>query len=114
LIVKEQNVAVAANAPLARIKQPGGNSTEVQAPEAGHVSSVVVSDGALVEAGTELMSISPSAEQVWEALRALYIVGQEEDISAIQRYAVPLPTMPDRIQKQAASTIDAIRGRAGK
>jgi len=114
LIVKEQNVAIAANAPLARIKQPGGNSTEIQAPEAGHVSSLVVSDGASVEAGTELMSISPSAEQVWEALRALYIVGQPEDLPTVQRYAAPVPSMPDRIQKQAASTSEAIRERARK
>jgi hypothetical protein len=114
LTVKEQNVAVAANAPLARIKQSGGNSTEIQAPEAGHVSSVVVSDGASVEAGRELMSISPSAEQVWEALRALYIVGEPEDLPAVQRYTGPVPAMPDRIQKQAASTSEAIRERAGK
>lgn len=114
LIVKEQNVAVAANAPLARIKQPGGTSTEIQAPEAGHVSSLMVSDGASVEVGSELMSISPSAEQVWEALRALYIVGQPEDLPAVQRYAGPVPSMPDRIQKQAASTSEAIRERAGK
>ena len=114
LIVKEQNVAVAANAPLARIKQSSGNTIEIQAPEAGHVASVSVADGAAVEVGSELIALSPSAEQVWEALRALYIVGQPEDIPAVQRYAGPLPSMPDRIQKQAVFTLEAIRERGGK
>ena len=114
LIVKTPGVAVAANAPLARIKQSGGNAIEIQAPEAGRVESVAVAAGGAAEAGTELMTLSPSTEQVWEALRALYIVGQPEDIPAVQRYAGPMPTMPDRIRAQAVSTLEAIRDRAGK
>jgi hypothetical protein len=60
------------------------------------------------------MTLSPSVEQVWESLRALYIVGQPEDISDVQRYLRPISTMPDKIQKQAASTLEAIRDRAAK
>ncbi len=112
LIVKTPGVAVAANARLARIKQPGGATIDIQAPEAGRVENVSVADGGAAEADSELMTLSPSAEKVWEALRALYIIGQLEDIPAVQRYAGPLPTMPDRIQKQAVSTLEAIRERA--
>lgn len=114
LIVKEAGTAVAANAPLARIQQADGNTVETRAPEAGRVESLSVADGAKVEAGGEVMVLSPSADQVWEALRALYFVGQLEDIPSVQRYLRPISTMPDKIQKQAASTLEAIRDRAGK
>lgn len=114
LIVKEAGTAVAPNAPLARIRQADGNLIETRAPEAGRVESIAVTDGGKIEAGGELMTLSPSAEQVWEALRALYFVGQPEDIASVQRYLRPISTMPDRIQKQAVSTSEAIRERAAK
>lgn len=113
LIVKEAGVAVAANAPLARVKQDDGKTVEIHAPEAGHVDSLSVSNGARIEAGGDLMTLSPSSDQVWEALRALFLVGQPEDIPYVQRYARPIATMPDSVQKQAASTLEAIRDRAG-
>jgi hypothetical protein len=114
LIVKEQGTAVAANAALARIRQADGNLVETRAPEAGRVETIPVADGGKIEAGGELMTLAPSPEQVWEALRALYIVGQSEDIQYVQLYNRPISTMPDRIQRQAASTVEAIRDRAGK
>lgn len=114
LIVREHGTSVAPNAPLARIRQADGKIVETRAPEAARVESISVADGAKVEAGSELMTLSPSAEQVWESLRALYLVGQPEDIPFVQRYLRPISTMPDKIQKQAGSTLEAIRERAGK
>jgi multidrug efflux pump subunit AcrA (membrane-fusion protein) len=114
LIIKEEGVALAAHGPVARIKQDDGQTVEIHAPEAGRVESVLVSNNSRVEAGKDLMTLSPSTEQVWEALRALYLIGQPDDIPQVQRYARPVPTMPDNIPKQAASTIEAIRQRASK
>jgi biotin carboxyl carrier protein len=114
LVVKEPGVAVAANGTLARLREAGGNSVEIHASEAGRVESISVANGATVEAEVELMTLAPSTEQVWEALRALYIVGTPEDIPEIQRYTRPSPTIPDRIEKQAAATIEAIRDRGAK
>jgi len=114
LIIKEEGIAIAAHGPLARVKHDDGNTIEIHAPEAGRVESVLVANGSKVEAGSELMTLSPSTEQVWEALRALYLVGQPEDIPYVQRYTRPSATMPDNVLKQAASTLEAIRDRAGK
>lgn len=114
LLLKEQGLALAAGAPLARIRRQDGTTIEIHAPEAGRIDSISVSDGKNVEAGDELMNISPSAEEVWEALRALYVVGTVDDIPYVQPYTRPTPTMPDRIQKQASSTIEQIRERAAK
>ena len=114
LIVKEEGAPVVANAPLARTREPDGKTVEIRSPEAGRVETITVSNGGRVEAGSELMTLSPSTEQVWEALRALYVVGQPEDIAYMQRYTRPVGSMPDRIQKQATSTLEAIRDRSSK
>jgi HEAT repeat protein len=114
LIIKEEGIAIAAHGPLARVKQDDGNTIEIHAPEAGRVESVLVANNSKVGPGSELMRLSPTTEQVWEALRALYLVGQPEDIPYVQRYTRPTATMPDTVLNQAASTIEAIRGRTGK
>jgi hypothetical protein len=114
LIVKEPGIAIAPNTLVARLRVDDGSTAEVRAPEAGRVESVAVNDGARVEAEADLMTLSPTSEQVWEALRALYLVGQPEDIAYVQRYSRPVATMPDSVQKQAVSTIEAIRERAAK
>ncbi|HZM90233.1 MAG TPA: HEAT repeat domain-containing protein [Blastocatellia bacterium] len=113
LVIKEEGIAVAANGPLARVKQDDGSTIEIRAHEAARVETVLVANGDRVDAGKEIMSLAPSTEQVWETLRALYIIGLPEDIPYVQRYSRPVSSNPDRIAKQAAATIEAIRGRAG-
>ena len=112
LIIREEGIAVAANGPLARVKQDDGKTAEIRAPEAGRVESVLVQNGSRVEAQNEFMRLAPATEQVWEALRALYVIGQPDDIPYVQRYTRPIAAMPDSVVKQAASTIEAIRGRS--
>lgn len=51
-------------------------------------------------------------DQVWEALRALYLVGRPEDLDEVERCAREQQHMPDRIRRQAASTAQAIRTRS--
>ena len=114
LIIKEEGIAIAANGPLARVKQDDQGTIEIRAPEAARVESVLVASGNRVEAGTELMTLAPSTEQVWEALRALYVIGQSEDIPYVQRYTRQVSSIPDRIAKQAAATVEVIRERASK
>jgi hypothetical protein len=58
--------------------------------------------------------LSPAEEQVWEALRALYLVGELEDLQAIEAFARGLPEMPERIRQQAILTKEAIRRRAAE
>jgi biotin carboxyl carrier protein len=111
VLIKE-GTACAQGAPVVRIKQLDGQVVEVRAPEAGYVEHLLVSSGAQVVSGDELAVLSPGVEQVWEALRALYLIGQPEDIPYVQRYTQDMPNMPDRIRKQAAMTTYAIRARA--
>ena len=62
--------------------------------------------------GQEVAVIAPDTEQVWEALRALYLVGQLEDLPAVTAYERDLPDVPERVREQAVLTEKAIRERA--
>ncbi|MEW6213392.1 MAG: HEAT repeat domain-containing protein [Acidobacteriota bacterium] len=111
-LMKEEGLPVMQGAPLARIKKDDGQRIEIRAAEAGRIDSLAVSDESRVEMGTDLMVLSPTVEQVWESLRALYLVGRMEDAPFVERYTRPLPGLPDQVQKQAAETMEKIRSRA--
>jgi len=56
--------------------------------------------------------VEPGAEQVWEALRALYLIGQAEDLEAVRLYERESQEISDRVRQQAILTEKAIRERA--
>src|ERR1700687_1463361 len=92
--------------------QDGSRTTEIRSPISGRIRTLSVATGATVAAGTEVAAIDPSSEQVWEALRALYLVGQLDDLAAIRIYERNVPEIPDRLREQARLTEKAIRDRA--
>jgi biotin carboxyl carrier protein len=87
------------------------STTEVRSPISGRIRTLSVSTGASVTPGTEIATIDPAAEQVWEALRALYLIGQPDDLPAVRAYERDLPDISDRLRQQAALTDQAIRDR---
>jgi len=93
--------------------ESGATSTEVRSPMAGRLSSLAAQIGEQLDAGADLATLEPNPDQVWEALRALYLVGQPDDLPAIARYERSLPEIPDHIRQQAALAAQAIRARAG-
>ena len=60
-----------------------GQLVEVRAPISGHIRAIEAQPGADVAQGAPLAVLNPGADQVWEALRALYAVGQPDDLPAI-------------------------------
>lgn len=96
---------------LMRIEGAGGTN-EVRSPIVGRVQSVAVEDGQQVKPGDPIAVLAPGVEQAWEALRALYLVGQAEDLDLVRQYKQPSPDYPDRIRQQAELTERAIRQRA--
>ncbi len=91
--------------------QSEGQTTEARSPISGRLRDLSVKTGQTVTFGEEIASLDPGTDQVWEALRALYLVGQPEDISAIRPYQRELPEIPDYVRKQAVETEQAIRER---
>ena len=84
---------------------------EVRSQLPGEVRALRVADGAEVKSGDVLADISSDKEHVWEALRALYTVGGNEDVEEIQRYVRGVPGMPEKVRQQATLTLKAIQGR---
>jgi hypothetical protein len=96
---------------IARLQPAGVPTLEIRSPLPGRIRSVA-GTGAQIEAGAEVAVIDPSTEQVWEALRALYLIGQADDIPSVLPYERDLPDISDDVRRQAAETEKAIRDRA--
>jgi len=91
-----------------------GRALDIRSPINGRLASLSVHTGQPVAAGDSLASIAPSTDQVWEALRALYLIGQAVDLPAITPYERASPEIPENIRQQAVLTEKAIRDRAAK
>jgi hypothetical protein len=83
----------------------------VRAPIAGKVIKVNVVAGSDIAAGTQIAVLEPSAEQAFDALRALYAVGEPEDLPMISGLATS-PDAPEKVRQQASLTDQSIRERA--
>jgi hypothetical protein len=94
------------------VSQNEEQSIELRSPISGRIRTLSAAPGTNVTAGTEIATISPGDEQVWEALRALYLVGQPDDLPAVRPYQRELPEISDRIRQQALLTEKSIRERA--
>jgi biotin carboxyl carrier protein len=91
--------------------QSGDQTIEIRSPITGRLRTLSAQTGQTVAAGAEIATIDPGTEQVWEALRALYLIGQPEDIAAVSPYERDLPDISNDVRKQALETEKAIRGR---
>jgi hypothetical protein len=98
---------------IAKLQDAQG-TVEVRSPIAGRVRRSSFPTGATIVPGAELAAVSPAEEQVWEALRALYLVGQPEDLPVIRAYERELPDIPDRVRQQAVLARNEILERAKK
>jgi hypothetical protein len=106
--LKEEET-VSAGSLVARIKGDDQKLIEVRSPLAGRIETWVTKNGAQVETGQQIATISPGWEQVWEALRALYLVGKPADLTDVERFARGVAGEPRGVQQQAALAAQAIR-----
>lgn len=89
----------------------GNESREVRANVPGTIVNWTVAEKTAVTEGQPILLVAPSQEMVWEALRALYLIGQSDDLPAIAPYARGAEGMSPQIQKQATLTLEQIRKR---
>jgi len=98
---------------LAKLAPTGSSQVvEIRSPIPGRIRSVAQT-GANVAVGTEVAVVDPATEQVWEALRALYLVGRIDDLAVVRPYERELPDISNDVRQQALETDKAIRARAG-
>ena len=92
--------------------QDGRQTTELRSPISGRIRTIFVAPGTLIAAGSQIATVDPGDGQVWEALRALYLIGQTGDLPAIGPYQRELPEISERVRQQALLTEKSIRDRA--
>lgn len=97
---------------VARLQAGDAKPADVLSPVAGTLERRIAADGANVAAGEPIAILSPGEEQVWESLRALFLVGTPDDLEDVDRFARGVPALSDRVRQQAAATAAAIRHRA--
>ena len=102
--------AIHQNGVIAKLKA-GDQTLEVRSPISGRLRTLSVQTGKDVSAGTEIAVVAPGTDQVWESLRALYLIGQLDDLPAVLPYERELPDIPDHVRQQAAETEKAIQER---
>jgi hypothetical protein len=96
---------------IAKLEYGNKQLAEIRSPIPGRIRSVA-GTGANISAGAEVAVVDPANDQVWEALRALYLIGQTEDLPAIRPYERDLPDISNDVRQQAVLTENAIEQRA--
>ena len=107
----QEGATVARRALLARIQQADGKVVEVRSPLPGKINKVLKANGSQVARDEEVLSLNSDEDSIWEALRALALIGTPDDLQLIQSYAGSAEASP-RIREQAALTARSISGRS--
>ena len=97
---------------LARVEQ-AGETSEIRSPLPGKIENVLVSPNSTLSPGDQVVTIQSDETSIWEALRALSLVGREDDLALVERFSKTLPGLSERILKQASLTASSIRARMG-
>ncbi len=97
---------------LARIQEPNNEVVEMRSPLLGKIDRILIANGSSVSKGDAVLMMKSDEQSIWEALRGLSVVGEEEDIPLIERYSNGAEPVSDRIKQQAALTANGIKSRA--
>jgi hypothetical protein len=82
---------------------------EVRSPLPGFVRQHLAPDGTQVQPGQQLVVIGPDPDHVYEALRALYLVGMPQDVEDVRPFLRPSEEMPPQVNEQARLTVERLR-----
>src|SRR5678815_3224661 len=96
--------------PLARIQQSDGKVVELRSPLPGRVNKIFRPNGSQITRDEDLMSLNSDEGSVWEALRALALVGTKDDLPLIDTYASATDASA-RVKEQASLTAKSIISR---
>lgn len=99
---------------LVRYKNKSNLGSEVRSPLPGKVEQAFVKEGDYFGGEARLFVISPDAGQVRDALIGLSYLGEESDLSEVERYARGVEGMPEAVKTQAAQTLESIKSRAAR
>jgi len=96
---------------LGRVVEDSNQILEMRSPLIGKVDQLLVTNGARLKTGDGVLTIKSDQQSIWEALRGLALIGKQEDLPLIERYATAAEPTSDRLKQQAAQTANAIKSR---
>ena len=96
---------------LGRI-EAGGSRSEFRSQIPGTIDHWLVADKTAVTAGQPVLIFNPSTDEIWQALRALYLIGAPQDLAAVDNFTRRAGDLPANVRQQAELTAGAIRKRA--
>ena len=103
----QESATVARRSLLVRIQQGDGRVVELRSPLPGRINKIIKPNGSQVARDEEVLSLNSDEQSVWEALRALSLVGTAEDLPLVQSYAASTE-VSTRVKEQAALTVKSI------
>ena len=106
----KQGAEIARGALLARIHRSDGPVVELRSPLPGRINNISRPNDSHVAVGDEILTLNSDEGSVYEALRGLALIGQQEDLPAIEAYAVRQDAT-ERVRQQAQLTVKAIQNR---
>jgi len=89
----------------------GAAEVEIRSEMPGTLQRWLVNEGASAAEGQGIATLAPDHSAVWEALRALVLIGRAEDLPLVENYVNRFGNLPEAIQQQARETARAIRER---
>jgi hypothetical protein len=96
---------------LGHIEHGDRATSELRSQIPGTIHQWLVPDKSAITVGEPLLLIDPSTDEIWESLRALYVVGQSQDLPAVENFARGIANLPVNIRQQAELTANAVRSR---
>jgi len=106
----KRGAEIARGALLARIHRSDGPVVELRSPLPGRINNISRPNDSHVAVGDEILTLNSDEGSVYEALRGLALIGQQEDLPAIEAYAVRQDAT-ERVRQQAQLTVKAIQNR---
>jgi len=91
-----------------------GKTDEVRSKVPGTVDHWLVQTGATVSTGQPILALAPNESMAWEALRALFLTGRQEDLPYVNAFIRGADGMSPQVGAQAQATARAIQDRASQ
>jgi hypothetical protein len=105
----EEGSPVEVGTVVARLEQ-GGNALEIRSPYPGKLLRKDAKEGSSVSQGQRIATLAPADDHLWEALRALVLIGRREDVAAVEPFTRQ-QDLTEELRRQAALTLAALQQR---
>ena len=89
----------------------GNAKNELRSQIPGTIDRWLVPDKSSVVPPQPVLLVDPSSDEIWEALRALYLIGDAQDLPTVDTIARGASDVPLRVRQQAEVSASAIRSR---